>query len=501
MRGLFSFLSFVLLLTLSGCSDTTLKPSNSLDRRPNFASKDICTAKLEFNEAETLPDEEGQYKLIIIGKKDIKKQKVQIAFEYDKKCVAVEWNNTEFMIEKNQNHEVEFKTKTQNKPIFGNTVIRCHVQSSRGQIINTCELKLLVRLFRVRSSEGREFTNLPPSTFFTNFNFKVPIEYKKPIKTNIISKLPKGFKMIMDYPVLTPNYIEPVKETPKRDFSGSNSEGGDDGRPNWDQPNRIKAVFETTDEIKSGTFFIDLEFESDGYKETMQLKINVLEFWLVCKDDSKYFTQDKIMYKIDLIPRKGFKGWCIPFFESLPKGITPVFSENPIFIDNKEKSFDVTLMFMPGMQGIFTPVLNVKNENGSSSWMLIARKGSYEIQVYPPEKGSYKLGAEVDWTIMIGSLSEKPVKLYCKISYVPKGWIVKHAINTLSEDNSFESAEIGKEKEITVEMSDNVFVSIRIVIPKDADMKNTTVRFEIRDGDNIRIEDLSKDYVIPDHNL
>lgn len=495
------FLSFALMLALGGCSDTTLKPKNSLDRRPNFVSKDICTAKLEYNEAEMLPDEEGQHKLIISGKKDIKKQKVQITFEYDKKCVAVECNNNEIMIEKNQTYEVEFTMKTQNKPILGNTVIKCHVENSRGQIINTCELRLLIRLFSVRSSEGSEFSILPPGSFFTNFNFRVPPEHKKPIKTNIVSKLPKGFKAILDYPVLTPNYIEPVKKPPKREYSGSNSEGGDDGRPNWDEPNRVKAVFKTTDEIKSGTFFVDLVFESDGYKETMQLKINVLDFWLVCMEDSKYFTQDKITYKIDIIPRKSFKGQCIPFFESLPKGITSKFSENPVTIDNKEKSFDVTLEFMPGMQGIFTPVLTVKNDNGSSTWMLIARKGNYDIQVYPPIETPYKPGNDVEWLIMFGSLNNNPLKLYYKVSAIPKGWTVKQSFDLNFFDEELKPVEIGKEKEITISANDTATYRLVISIPKDADMKNTTVRFEIRDGDNIRIEDLSKDYVMPDHNL
>lgn len=491
------------MLVLGGCSGATLKPMNSLDRRPVFASKQICTAKLECNEAEMLPDEEGQYKLIITGNKDTKKQKIRITFEYDKKCVAVECDNTEIMIEKNQTHEVELKMKTRSKPTFGTTVIKCHVENSRGQIINTCNFKLLIRLFSVRSTEGNEFQILPPGSFFTNFYFGVSPEHKQLIKTTIVSKLPIGFKMTMDYPVLTPNYIEPEKEPPEREYRGSDSEGEDERRPHWDEPNRVKVVFETTDELKSGTFFIDLEFESDGYKETMQLKVNVLDFRIVCMEDSQYFTQDNVTYKIDIVPRKGFKGQCMPLFESMPKGITPVFSENPIAIDNKEKSFDVTLKFDSGMQGIFCPVLTVKNDNGFCQCMLIARKGIYEIQVYPPEKGSYKQGAEIEWTILIGSLGENPAKLYYKFSNIPKGWIVKHGTDTTVGFMGYglNPAVINKESEIVIPGNDTMYLNILVTIPKDSKMDNTTVRLEIRDGDNVRIEDLSENYVMPDHYL
>ncbi len=500
MRQVCLSLTIIIMLVFSGCSDATLKPNSSIDRLV-FLSNKICSVKLEYNECETLPGKEYKNKMLITGLSDIKKQKIRISFKYDKNSVAVESDDNEIMIDNNKNYEVEFKLKIQRKPNLGNTTVKCKVENSRGQVINACDLRIIIRLFSVRSSEGQEFFVLPPGSFRTDLHFNLSSEHKQLIKTTIVSELPKGFNVSLDLPVLTPNYIEPVKEPPKRERSRSDSEGEDERPPNYDKPNTVEAVFETTEEIKSGNFFIYLEFESDGYKETMKLKVNVVDFNIVCREDSKFFTQDKITYNIDIIPRSGFKGKCVPIIESLPKGVTPIFSENPIIIDNKEKSFDVILEFLPGMQGIFTPLLKVENENGYSAWMLIARKGSYDIQVYPPVKGSYRPGAEVDWTIMIGSLSEKPAKLYIKISDTPKGWIVKQASNTLSEGNSLEPVEIGKEKEITVMMGDDVFVTISIVIPIDSDMDNTRVRFEIRDGDNIRVEDLSKDYVLPDHNL
>jgi hypothetical protein len=487
----------LMMLLASGCSKETKKPSTLLRNPHPTLNTYNCLVKSENPKMEIFPGDQGVNIVTITGNSGIKMQKANLFVEFDKKVFQVDYNSEDYNLIPENRFTIELTIKALENAPNGSYTIKCFEKSKRGEVLGTCQINVSILTFKVSSTQGYEFSVLPPKQFVTSFQFTLSPTYNKPIKTTIISEVPKGLSMSLDHPVLKPNYFEKDSD---EDMAKRSMDPYFE-RPHPDESNIIEATFDLKDEAKSGTYVLELLFESQDYKQTMKLTINVTDFYIVCLEDSKYFSQDKVTFNIEITPRKGFKGECVPFFVNLPKGITPVFSENPILIDNKMKSFDVTLMFDKGMQGIFTPVLTLKNENGNQSWMLIARKGNYEIQVYPPIETPYKTGNDVEWLIMFGSLSNNPLKLYCKVSAMPKGWAVKQSFDMDFLDEELKPVEIGKEKEITISGNDTATYRLVISIPKDADMKNTTVRFEIRDGDNIRIEDLSKDYVMPDHKL